>query len=511
MNALKKYLVALFVVFLHFAAQIRFLTDPANRYAFVWTRREAWALVADVVLLALGAALAAWALEAVTRRPGREWVRRVFGHVFLAALFSGLLAAFPAYTVYAFPTLTKFAWLAAMLLIGFSLARSWTWPVRYGFNLCLLFSPAPLLLAVQILSWPSWRPPPRDAVRAAAPDASKPAVVVVVFDEWSHWRSTENGEFRGFFRNIRELCTQAVDCRQALSPDCGTERSIPRLIFQNSRSPKPDHGRIVWDDGKQPLHPSRTPSLFSRARAQGYATCMIGWYLPYGHLLGDQVDYCIRYKAQATGDSFVSEMAHTMARNLRFWTDPLSKKYHWWVYGRLLRRRRWPTNANIQRETLSRLGALPTNTFLMVHACPPHAPWVWREDGAVAYSDHPLGRAASYERSLRYLDFYVSQIVARLKELDRFEGALVVLTSDHSWREETDPRALEQKEYGRRVPLIIKLPHQHNGVILDDDICTNELSPLFEAVFGGETDTPRLLRILKEAARPPGTEPTPGQ
>ena len=95
MTLFKKYLVALFVVFLHFASQIKYLTSLSNRYDSLWRRVDGWALVADIFGIALAAAALAWGLERVAARLKRPWLKRVLDHLFLVAVLSGLLAAAP--------------------------------------------------------------------------------------------------------------------------------------------------------------------------------------------------------------------------------------------------------------------------------------------------------------------------------------------------------------------------------------------------------------------------------
>lgn len=496
MSFIKKYLVALFVVFLHFAGAVRYLTLKSNRYYFLWDRHHAVALLADLFLISLAFALLALGGAWLARRFRLRWLERLLGHMLLVALLSGLLAAFPSFSRYNHPTLTKTIWLGAMAVIGYSLAHPRSRLVRYAANFCLLFSPVTFIVSAQVLSWQSWHDPPRTdfAVRNAA--GPRAPVFLFVFDEWSRARSMTGGEFRSFFKNVRRLCEQAIVFREARSPGDDTEYSLPRLIYQCDSSFVVRDGQTYWKEQDKEVLTRNVPSLFQLAREQGYNAYMVGWFLPYRRILGDQVDYCRVYRGYRQGDGVPAEMVCALFRSMRFWTDPVSQRVWKLLYPRARAEHFRRVNTRIRQEMLDILNDCPTNTFALFHVPLPHDPYIWDADGAYR---GPSKEAPSvgYERNLKYLDVYIGQVLEQLRATGKFDDALIIITSDHSWRKDSEPTMREGQQWQRKVPLIIKLPGQRSGCVIEEEFCTNRLKPLFEAVFAGERDTRRLLDLVR--------------
>lgn len=503
MDILKTYLVALFVVFLHFAGQLRFLSSRWNRCMFLWDRHHAIARILDLFLIALLFALLAQGGARLARRRGLPGLRRVLGHLFLITVVSGLLAAFPTFSQQNHPTLTKLIWLGAMGAIGFSLARPQSRLVHHTFNFCLLFSPAAFIVSVQMLAWTPWQDPPkRDFAVRSAPCPKSP-VFLFVFDAWSRPRSMASGQFRPLFKNVRKMGEQSVVFLNSLSPAESTDWSIPRLIHQTDLDLVPGDGQMLWKDREKTVPTSELPSLFQLGRDHGYNGYVLGWYLPYSRLLGGQVDYCHVCRIDFEGESIPSEMGHALIRNLMFWTDPVSKRIAKPVLEkwRLAYRRRQAIR--LRREILDVLRDCPTNSFALFHLMLPHHPFMWNEDGSYrepTVEPEPDG----YERNLKCMDHYVGRVVTQLRAAGKFDDALIILTGDHSWRKDPEPSMRQGDDWQRKVPLIIKLPGQKVGAVIEDPLCTNDLKPFFEAVFAGERDPQRLLQLLRRlAAQPP--------
>ncbi len=504
MRLVKVYLVALFVVFLHFAGQFKAMSVRWNRRMFLWDRHHAIARVLDLFLIALLFTLLAQGLVRLARRWGLPRLRRSLGHLFLIAVASGVLAAFPSFSRQNHATLTKLIWLGIMLGVGYSLGSGSWKPVRYAFNFCLLFSPVVFIFSAQMLSWPPWQDPPKTNFAVRRAPGPRAPVFLFIFDEWSRPRSmTADAQFRTFFKNLRKMCGQSVVFPHGRSPAGDTDWSIPRMIQQTDLRPLTGDGLMCWKDGDKIIPMVQLPSLFQLARDHGYNGYVLGWYLPYNRMLGEQVDYCHVRRARSQGDSILSDMGHALLYNLKYWTDPVSRRIEAPV-------RRAQSLAFLRRQSIQQrqeildvLRDCPTNSFALFHLMLPHRPFMWNEDGSYR---EPTAESASagYERNLKCLDHYVGQVVAQLRAAGKFDDALIILTSDHSWRSDPEPQMHQEKDADRCVPLIIKLPGQKTGAVIEDPLVTNQLKPFFEAVFAGERDPQRLLQILRRlAAQPP--------
>jgi len=498
-TVLRVWLIALSVVFLHFASQVRHVTDPQNRFEYMWPWRYAAALIADVLILATAFAALALALGWMVRRWPAAWLKRLLAAAFLVAVASGMLSLFPDFLNWEHRPVAEAAWLAVMGVVGYGLSRSLPRLVRWAQNACLILSPAAFILFAQILMWPTWWEPPRTAVSFRSGQPDQTPVFLFVFDEWSWQRSTSDGEFLPFFDRVRELCEQSIWFRHALSPYDYTRQSMPRLLYQTQAQFVQRAGQTYLCPGGEETPSSEMPSVFAMAHRHDYNTVMLGLYLPYHRILGDQVDWCRAHAFPMSSERLPQEMGYTMVRNLTYWTDPMSRHLasHW--LHRLKGKRYAALNATMRDEMLTLLRTCPPNTFAVFHMPPPHDPFVLDEKGAFRgppprTEPTPVG----YRRHLRYLDSYIGSIMDTLRAAGRFDRCLLILTSDHSWRQDTDPDVSTTPGWSCRVPLIIKLPAQQDGVPIDETFCTVGLMPLLEAVCAGERDVATLTTVVHD-------------
>lgn len=100
---------------------------------------------------------------------------------------------------------------------------------------------------------------------------------------------------------------------------------------------------------------------------------------------------------------------------------------------------------------------------------------------------------------VQYVDSMVGEFVARLKELEIYDESLIVIVADHgvSYRE-INPRrdrfSVEngQQSFGNtekamdilKVPVLMKLPHQEEGVIIDEKFETVDIMPTLLETLG---------------------------
>ncbi|TMQ69499.1 MAG: hypothetical protein E6K80_11495 [Candidatus Eisenbacteria bacterium] len=151
---------------------------------------------------------------------------------------------------------------------------------------------------------------------------------------------------------------------------------------------------------------------------------------------------------------------------------------------------------------------MPGNTLTFVHYPLPHAPFIFDENGAFrgvyaidwhrpsGETDGAWGTEEEYQRQLAYLDHVVGQLVDRLRRAGKYDDALIVMTSDHSWR--FDPRTELTVGTARRwVPLIIKLPGQTKGCVVEQPFANVHYQGFVRRLLGGDRD-PEIESILKQ-------------
>jgi hypothetical protein len=359
----------------------------------------------------------------------------------------------------------------------------------------LIFSPLAPLLLVQMATWHAW-PAALEPLPAAAPaDAAGTPVLIFVFDEWSWPRSTENGQWTSRFPNVRKLCRQAVLFRGGLSPGEATQQSLPRLIFQTDNEYVVRDGQSLLN-GRALLPAMQTASLFEAGRLHGYKSCLLGFYHPYRAMLDGQVNCCRCYFPAPEDRGMLAAAAGVLLENARYWTDPLSRRFapawldrndgvNWYHMG-----------VQYRRDMLEMLRRCAGRMVVLFHVPTPHAPYVFNADGTYHGPDAGLSDREGYLRQLEYLDTLVGQIVDTLRQSGKFDRALLVLTSDHGWRFDPDPAFKTGTDWKRHVPLVVKLPGQRKPLAVDKPFGNNQLRPLLEAVFSGQTDASRLLETI---------------
>jgi hypothetical protein len=109
-----------------------------------------------------------------------------------------------------------------------------------------------------------------------------------------------------------------------------------------------------------------------------------------------------------------------------------------------------------------------------------------------------------------FVDTLIGRLTARLRALGAYDSALIIVTADHgaSYREgvaRRNPRGANIADI-MLVPLIVKVPGQPAGVILDDNVEVVDILPTIAEVLSAELPEPVSGRSLLDRARPPRTE-----
>ncbi len=185
----------------------------------------------------------------------------------------------------------------------------------------------------------------------------------------------------------------------------------------------------------------------------------------------------------ATRRALRSKLADELLENTRSWTDPLSRSYLAPLADRL-DVKNWRAMVHRYRDDMFRvLAECPRRSLVVCHVPVPHAPFVFNPDG----SDHPADEtidadnSEGYRRHLGYADTLVGQVVDMLRRTGKYDNSLVIITSDHSWRDEPDAAFKQGPDWVRRVPLVIKLPGQKVPQVVDEVVHTNRLMPPYRA------------------------------
>jgi sulfatase-like protein len=517
---LTKATIAIFVAVLVFARQIGFFLVEENRYFYLWQWQDALAMFLDVAILAI----VVLAGSVVLRALGWDRLRRVYNHLFLVVLAGAGMTLLPdrtqKYLGVNSPDSFKLnlIWLAIAFVVGFSLGYPRSRLVEIGKGFCLVFSPIILILAYQSATTATWStaaetdpqisPPIPSETKAATPQTP---IFIFVFDEWSYDRTTHDGRFDPEFVNMQALGDESFNFRQAWSFSSRSMHSLPALIYQNDKRIEIGAGLTFWKETKdKPSVPTpQVPSIFSQPKDLKYFTALQGIYLPYKRILGDQLDYCRSQVVLPKGDRLLERMAITAIRNMSWWTDRLT----WGVRGRLeakLQSERWYVLSNrLLDESLRLIDRSPKGTIAFFHWSLPHGPFVFNPDGSY-HGQYPrggmlagLGGASveDYRRHLLYQDVVIGRLIEHLKASGKYDEALLIFTSDHSWR--PDPLYPEPNwkidPARRRVPLLVKFPGQKQGQVIDKTIYNNiHLKTFISHALLGTASAERMAKVIRE-------------
>lgn len=497
LTPLMKVAMALVVATLLYGRQVASWTTPRNRFLYHWQLTDGLGLV--VGLLGLGLLFLATGLLAC----GSAWVRRQHLHefAFLFLFVLGVLAQFQGLA-------GLHAWWAGVVLWGgvaVAIHQAWrrwsTSLVLRSAQFCVLLSPLVPILVAQVLSWPAVDRREAGAARAVPMREEAAPIVVIVFDEWSWPRSTERGQVRSSLLNLAALADRALVVQNALSPSDTTRLSLPRLLLQREGELRVRSRSLEWiEDGART--PAReVPSLLDMARGHGYRSVLLGYYLPYRELVGDEGDLVRSYVQYPKGRGLPGAVGHGLIRNVQYWSDPISQALWEPLYNRLYSEHWREVNQRLPADLSAELLRLRGGTFVFSHQPMPHGPFVFNRDGSYRgpfKGRREEGTPEQYEEHLHFADQVLGQFVLALERSGQFDRALLVVTSDHSWRHDPDPRISDAPLARQRVPLLVKWPGQRTGLVVEGPFCTTRLAPLFEAVMAQGGAPPLTAELWRE-------------
>ena len=536
---LDRWIPSLVAVFLFYTP---FLAAPGaerNRYFLFWGRRDTLAILLSIVLISAMTALLGKAID----RSGIGALRAFKDVIFLTFLLFGILAnLLPLLHLEALLAFAREHRGAAGILLDVAsgvLAIAWVlgvWlrrerMIAWARGATFVFSPLVILLLGPALFWRSWDYP-RDPIPAAAGEGEPGTpVYFLVFDEWSYQRLTEHDEIRPEFPNVRAFKDHALFVRTARAPAASTHVSLPRILFQSrddealpyvfidkkepkeERPAQPEHITDAWAPAGVP------ESLMGMARRHRYTTYLVGFYLPYPHIMGNEADVDRAYSNYPKGDTLLERMTITTLGAPQYWFMPGISGLWKGVWSRVFSWHWVRLNHRVLADLFDIVETAPWRSLVFIHYPAPHAPFVFDADGsfrgpfpvnsnatADVDSDIMAGTPDDYHRQMLYVDRVIGQMVDRLKRAGDFDRALVILTADHSWR--ADPAIAPGDEHSakRHVPLLIKLPGQTTPRVLDIDLALDELRPLLERAMRGEVGEGSVVaaeNLFRPAAAPP--------
>jgi hypothetical protein len=198
--------------------------------------------------------------------------------------------------------------------------------------------------------------------------------------------------------------------------------------------------RVLW---------SEQSTVFSRARALGARTALVGWYHPYARIIGPHLDWCTWHEDPEPPFAVRRTFWGAYADHLR----GLFETGRYSVFGQSLTvKKAARQHEAIRRDAMRLTAAAETFDLVLVHWPLPHAPFFHdvRRGRHSAANRGPSG----YVDHLSLADTMLGELLGALESADDRRPSTLIVSSDHWWR----ASASYDGRVDHRVPFIVRLP-----------------------------------------------------
>jgi len=488
------------------------LTEPSAGYWRDITSPSAYlALMLDVLLLAA----ALFVILTLVRRLDRPFIwtvgRAGLGLLLLIPLNVLRLRTrslkMPSLIDRFGPSVLRVSVIVLGLVILYILVRWLNMFGRAAGVLVLLFSPlVPILFAsaIWLMVHPQEDHSSRHAHPLAATDTSRPRVLWLIFDELDQRLAFGERPASVRLPEMDRIRGQGIYASNAFPPEGRTMLSLPSLI----------NGRIVSDakaasanellvtyaapGGAVPW--STQPTVFSRARDAGFDTALVGWWHPYCRVLGNSLTFCSQNFAEASEqDSTLPALLMDGFRGM-VGTFPIAWRLP--LYQRACRQGREMYLRMLHNA--EKVAVDPAFGLVFIHWPVPHFPFIYSR----SRNDFVLDGSGTYLDNLVLADRTLGDLRRTMESAGTWENTTVLISSDHGLNtsiEELLPASGGRRRTDRRVPFLMKLPHQRQPVAYEAPFNTVASCDLVLALLRGElSSTANVIQWMDQRRMPGG-------
>ena len=328
--------------------------------------------------------------------------------------------------------------------------------------------------------------------------AASQRVLWLIFDEMDQRQTFEQRLSDIKLPVIDRFRDESVYANNAYPPASWTIRSLPAL-FTGKRISKAeplesDELAITYCGTGKAVNWSQEPNVFSRARAVGFNSALVGGYHPYCRVIDKDVNSCFWHPWDPFDIGPKRTLEATMAEHFKVSFDifnPLRRfsskraeeiraealrgvlhevQYHAEIYLTVLKEAR-------------KVVADPRFGLIVVHCNVPHPPSIYDRstqrirDSLINVTD------TSYADNLVLTDHTLGLIRRDLEASGRWDSTTVIVSSDH-WLRKSLWRY--EGETDHRIPFMIKLAGQKKGAIYEKSFNTVLTGDLILAILKGE-------------------------
>lgn len=295
-------------------------------------------------------------------------------------------------------------------------------------------------------------------------------VVWIVFDELDYRLTFPERPKPLVLNNFDRFSFSAFRFTNAISPSSQTILSVPSLIdglIYVAAFPNSPNKLILRDEkGGISFWGSRS-NVFTDIKAAGGRAAVLGWYLPYGRIFGDTLDYS-------------HWVAHSPERFIGLGLDlPSTLVAHLWGILPIARK---SFHRNTQKELeadMERIITDPRYALCFLHLPAPHLPAL----GVQSFLSDPtlyFNDVRAYLSNLQVADGVLGKCLDAIDASSVSSNTTVIVSSDHPWR----GSELYDGKSDPRVPFMIRFPGQKNGSDRGIPLQTVETRDLIGRIIG---------------------------
>jgi hypothetical protein len=253
---------------------------------------------------------------------------------------------------------------------------------------------------------------------------------------------------------------------------------------------RPNALKLTLKGSNEEVGWSTLPNIFSTARSDGFDTALVGWYHPFCRVLGNSLTSCF-WEPVVDAISPLRGKP-TVRKSMSYWAESalfripgmfrlFESRYeterceaHKEQYLRILE----------QAKIVARKGEYGLTLF---HFPIPHHPFIY-DRSRNALSSNP---DRTYDDNLVLADRTLGELRREMEAAGLWEDTTLIVTSDHWWRTPNDGKI------DQRVPFILKLAGQNEGVKYEGAFNSVVTSQLIKAVLNAELSTSASVALLQ--------------
>jgi hypothetical protein len=190
------------------------------------------------------------------------------------------------------------------------------------------------------------------------------------------------------------------------------------------------------------------PNFFSAAYDVGARTAIIGFYHPYCRLFVNKVSFCSRYTLNTYTPQASSSLSTEWASQISGISPFAGRINAISTYKGML-------------KTVSEVAGNSHYDVLYIHASVPHGPDIYyRDSGKLTLMN--ISKVGYFD-NLVLADQFLGKLRRSMESVNLWDTTVVMITSDHEWRHVH----LYDDKRVRKVPFLIKMAHQNEGVVYE--------------------------------------------